>query len=64
MTDNKIIIEKETGDKLLEFHDTLMEHIHNINEKYQLNYYELVGVLDTIKFILHDDAINSPEEED
>ena len=61
---NTIIIDRETGDKLSKFHEELEEFIFKINEKYSLNYYELVGVLDTIKFSLHADAIQGGDDED
>ena len=45
---NPIIIDRETGEKLGRFHKEVEDFIFKINERYSLNYYELVGVLETI----------------
>lgn len=58
-----IIIDRETGDKLWEFHNELLDSITEINGKFSLNYYEMIGVLETIIWGLHEDAINYEEEE-
>lgn len=57
-----IIIDRETGDKLKEFHDEVANSITKINKRFGLNYYEIVGVLETIIFTLHDDAMNGEDD--
>ena len=59
-----IIIDRETGDKLKEFHTEVSDFIDKINEKFSLNYYEMIGVLETIIWGLHEDAFNYEEEEE
>ena len=58
---NQIIIDRDTGDKLSKFHDEVAEAITEINKRFNLNFYEMVGVLETIIFTLHDDALNYEE---
>ncbi len=60
---NPIIIDRETGDKLGRFHKEVEDLIFKINERYSLNYYEMVGVLETIIWGLHDDAYIKAEDE-
>lgn len=54
---NQIIIDRETGDKLEEFHNKVSDAINEINEKYNLNFYEMIGVMEAIVFTLHDQAM-------
>ncbi len=61
---NPIIIDRETGDKLKKFHKEVEDFIFETNKKFSLNYYEMVGVLETIIFGLHDDTYNVDEEEE
>lgn len=60
---NQIIIDRPTGDKLEKFHNELAEHINIIQEKYNLNFYEVIGVLEAIIFTLHEDALNYEVED-
>ena len=61
---NPIIIDRETGDKLKKFHKEVEDFIFQINKRFSLNYYEMVGVLETIIWGLHDDVFNGEEEEE
>ena len=61
---NPIIIDRETGEKLREFHNKVGNYLSELNETFGLNYYELIGVLETIIFTLHDDAMNDEEGEE
>jgi len=54
----QIIVDRDTGEKLEEFHNIVEEHINEINKKFNLNCYEMIGVLEAIIFTLHDDALN------
>ncbi len=58
---NPIIIDRETGDKLKKFHKEVEDFIFQINKRFSLNYYEMIGVLETIIYILHDDAMGEEE---
>ena len=58
-----IIIDRETGDKLKEFDSEVCVFLSKINKKYGLNYYEIIGVLETIIWGLHDDAFNGEDDE-
>ncbi len=59
---NPIIIDRETGDKLNGFFDEVSEFVTKINKRYSLNYYEMIGVLQTLIFILHGDAMGDEDE--
>jgi hypothetical protein len=61
---NQIIIDRETGEKLKRFHELIEEYILELNKKFSLNYYEMIGVLETIIWGLHDDAFCGEEVEE
>jgi len=60
---NSIIVDRETGDKLAEFHTQVANSLNEINKKFHLNFYEMIGVLEAIIFTLHDDAMVEEEED-
>ncbi len=52
-----IIIDRDTGNKLSSVHDEVSKFLNEINDRFNLNYYEMIGVLETIIFLLHDSAL-------
>lgn len=63
MKSNKIIIKVEKGTKLASAYTEIEANILDVCARYDLTYFELYGLLESIKMDLHSSALKDIENE-